>query len=84
MAASYTTIRQHGQAVRLHETLLGAARAERMELMELEAYFRWRGQDVSGAIRVDGRYRGCTLRWLHAGCAGCWQSEVCLTACQAH
>jgi hypothetical protein len=33
--------------------------AERPELMELEAYFRWRGVDVSGAVRTDGRYRGC-------------------------
>ncbi|KAK9845913.1 hypothetical protein WJX81_005815 [Elliptochloris bilobata] len=35
-----------------------AAGSERMELMELEEYFRWRGMDVSRAIRVDGRYRG--------------------------
>lgn len=30
--------------------------------MELEEYFRWKGVDVSGAIRVDGRYRGCGRR----------------------
>ncbi len=33
--------------------------AERPELMELEEYFQWRGVDVSGAVRTDGRYRGC-------------------------
>jgi hypothetical protein len=27
-------------------------------LIELEEYFRQRGQDVSGALRADGRYRG--------------------------
>lgn len=63
VAASLNTISQQDQAVHLRE-LLPASKAERTELMELEAYFRWRGQDVSDAIRVDGRYRGCTLRSL--------------------
>lgn len=57
---------QHDQAVQLDNFLLIPAKAERMDLMELEAYFRWRGQDVSGAIRVDGRYRGCTLRSMQS------------------
>ena len=37
-----------------------------MDLMELEEYFRWRGLDVSGAIRVDGHYRGCALCCMQA------------------